>query len=372
MSPTDRDLDPSPTRVPARETACYQGAAQHYLSPQRRDPVKVASEEPISRRVIARALSWLDLGEDETVRVLDVGSGTADGFSLLTEPGEDGSVVLPESRCRYVGLDVDPEMVATAAAHTTSPRAEFVLGDVRDALPDGGVDLYLSCGVPYSHLTTDELVDALASVLGSITARGRRAAVVVDVLGRYSVEWQPRWHLDRWDYAMSFFAGGEHIEEPMTFHDRPSLDRVVDAAAAATGARITRRAHTDRSVLVGRHTATGTFHPEVPRFRSLVNALVRDPSGVRAEALHFAPATGGAPDVVLAHLARFAQRWNATLEPFAGRALSAPEAARLVDGLLACERDAADAGLGVGHSFTATLLVEPEDGTPARDVHPIV
>ncbi|MBW0106861.1 class I SAM-dependent methyltransferase [Pseudonocardia sp. KRD291] len=355
MSPSERDLDESPSRT----TASYEGAAQHYLSPQRRDPVKVSSEEPISRRIIARALSWLDLPDDGPVRVLDVGSGTADGFALLTAPGADGVVVLPESRCRYVGLDVDPEMVATAAAHTTSPRAEFVLGDVRDELPGGAFDLYLSCGVPYSHLTADELADALASVLGSITARRRRAVVVVDVLGRYSVEWQPRWHLERWDYAMSFFAGGEHIEEPMTFHDRPSLDRVVDRAAAATGARITRRAHTDRSVLVGRHTATGTFHPEVPRFRSLVNALVRDPDGVRAEQLRFTPALEGAPAEVLAHLAGFAERWNATLKPFTGRALSERDAGRLADGLLARERAAADAGLGVGHSFTATLLVEP-------------
>ncbi|MDN5914405.1 MAG: class I SAM-dependent methyltransferase [Pseudonocardia sp.] len=356
MSPSERDLDESP----ARAVASYEGAAQHYLSPQRRDPVKVLSEEPISRRIIAGALSWLDIPDDAPVRVLDVGSGTADGFSLLTAPGEDGVAVLPESRCRYVGLDVDPEMVATAAAHITSPRAEFVLGDVRDDLPDGEFDLYLSCGVPYSHLRSDELGEALASVLGSITAGRRRAAVVVDVLGRYSVEWQPRWHLDRWDYAMSFFAGGgEHIEEPMTFYDRTSLDRVVAGAAATTGARITRRAHTDRSVLLGRHTATGTFHPGVPRFRSLVNALVRDPEGVRAEQLHFTPAVDGAPDAVLAHLAAFARRWNATLEPFVGRALSDSDAARLADGLLTCERDAAGAGLGVGHSLTATLLVEP-------------
>ncbi|RZT85910.1 methyltransferase family protein [Pseudonocardia sediminis] len=354
MSPNGHDTEP------ARATASYEGAAQHYLSPQRRDPVKVGSEEPVSRRIIARALSWLELPEDAPVRVLDVGSGTADGFSLLTAPDEDGVVVLPESRCRYVGLDVDPEMVTTASAVVTSPQASFVLGDVRDDLPDGEFDLYLSCGVPYSHLTTGELGEALESVLGSITASGRRAVVIVDVLGRYSVEWRPRWHLDRWDYAMSFFAGGgEHIEEPMTFYDRPSLDRIVTDAAAATGAPITRRAFTDRSVLLGRHTATGTFHPEVPRFRSLVNALVRDPGDVRAEQLRFSPAVDGAPEPVLAHLASFAGRWNAALEPYAGRALSAADAAALAGELLACERDAADAGLGVGHSFTATLLVEP-------------
>lgn len=355
MRPTHRDLDESPARV----TASYGGAQQHYLSPRRRDPVKVLSEEPVSRRIIARALSWLDVPDGEPVRVLDVGSGTADGFALLTRPGPDHPPVLPESRCRYVGLDVDPDMVATATAHTTSPHTSFVLGDVRDELPAGPFDLYLSCGVPYSHLTTSELGDALASVLGSVTAAGRRAVVVVDVLGRYSVEWQPRWHLDRWDYAMSFFTGGEHIEEPMTFYDRPAMERVVDRAAAATGARVTRRAYADRSVLVGRHTATGTFHPAVPRFRSLVNALVRDPSTVRAEQLRYTPATRGAPQPVLDYLAGFAARWNAVLAPFTGRALSELDAARLARGLLSCERGA-DAGLGVGHSFTATLLVEPE------------
>jgi hypothetical protein len=30
--------------------------------------------------------------------------------------------------------------------------------------------------------------------------------LVVDVLGRYSLEWTTRWDRTRWDYRMSFFA----------------------------------------------------------------------------------------------------------------------------------------------------------------------
>lgn len=266
----------------SEQVPSYRGASAHYLSPSRRDPVKVLSEEPVTRRVIASALSALDLPSARPVRVLDVGSGTADGFALLTRPGVDSPPVLTEDRVDYVGLDVDPEMVATASTTVPSPSASFVRGDVRDTLPDGAFDLYLSCGVPYSHLTPGELVDALGSVFAAIAARGTRAAVVVDVLGRYSVEWWPRRHLERWDYAMSFFAGdGPAISEPMTFYGRPELDAVVDAALAGSGVTVADRTAVDRSVLVGRHTATGSFHPSVPRFRTLVNDLLRDPATVR-------------------------------------------------------------------------------------------
>ncbi len=252
-------------------------------------------------------------------------------------------------------------MVATARDTVGSPSASFVLGDdVRDALPDGAFDLYLSCGVPYSHLTRDELVAALGSVLAAVAARGRRAAVVVDVLGRYSVEWQPRWDTERWDYAMSFFAGGgEAISEPMTFYGRAELDATVDAALAGSGARLVSRTAVDRSVLVGRHTATGTFHPSVPRFRTLLNDLVRDPSRVDPDDLRFTPATEGAPEEALAWLRGFADRWNGVLEPYRGAGpLAGAEAARLAGTLLGLER-AAGPGLGVGHSLTMTLVAEP-------------
>ena len=348
---------PAPSRPGAPS---YRGASAHYLSPSRRDPVKVLSEEPVTRRVIAEALAALGKDAGAAYRVLDVGSGTADGFALLTRAEPDDVPVLAEERLDYVGLDVDPEMVETARATVTSPSASFVLGDVRTDLPDGAFDLYLSCGVPYSHLTPDELVAALHSVLSAVAARGRRAAVVVDVLGRYSVEWRPRWDAERWDYAMSFFAGGgETISEPMTFYSRPALDAVVDAAVAGSVARIVRRTAVDRSVLVGRHTATGTFHPDVPRFRTLVNDLLREPSRVRPGDLRFTPATTGAPADVLAWLRGFADRWNGLLAPYtdAGPPADA-EAARLAHALLELER-AGGPGLGVGHSLTMTLVVEP-------------
>nr|WP_255426655.1 class I SAM-dependent methyltransferase [Pseudonocardia sp. C8] len=300
------------------------------------------------------------MGQHDPVHVLDVGSGTADGFALLARPAPDAPPLVDEDRLTYVGLDVDPEMVETARATVTSPSASFVRGDVRDTLPEGAFDLYLSCGVPYSHLTRDELVAALHSVLSAVAARGRRAAVVVDVLGRYSVEWQPRWGAERWDYAMSFFAGaGAAISEPMTFYSRPALDAAVDAAVAGSGARIVSRTAVDRSVLVGRHTATGTFHPQVPRFRTLVNDLLREPARVRPSDLGFVPATAGAPADVLAWLERFAARWNRVLEPWAGAGrLGEADAARLAHALLELERGAGP-GLGVGHSLTMTLVAEP-------------
>lgn len=339
----------------------YHGASAHYLSPRRRDPVKVMLEEPISHGIFADAVRALGLPAGAPLRVLDVGSGTGDGLALLTEPHGELPPVTGGHPLRYVGLDADPEMVATARSLRAAPGVTFEAGDVRDRRPDGPFDLYLSCGVPYSHLTTDELTGVLAGLLGEAAAGGRRAALVVDVLGRYSIEWTPRWEHTRWDYAMSFFEDtAERLEQPMTFYDRGGLGAVIAAAADAVGTRPVSVTYTDRSVLVGRHTATRTFNPGIPPYRTLVNDLARGTGTVRPADLRFTAPAGGAPDDVLAFFGAWTRDWNALLDAAGDpdAPLARGPAIRLAEALLHHEHTHRP-GLGVGHSFTATIIVDP-------------
>ncbi|MCU1609235.1 MAG: hypothetical protein JWM45_1151 [Pseudonocardiales bacterium] len=338
-----------------RDNASYQGALGHYLSPRRRDPVKTLMEEEVSHKIFASAVRRLRLPAGRPLRVLDIGSGVGDGFDLLTETHGDLAPVAAAHRLDYVGLDGDPDMVETATALHSVPGATFRVGDMRDRLPDGDFDLYLSCGVPYSHLTTGEVTEVIANIMRRILDAGRRAAIIVDVLGRFSIEWMSNWHSPRWNYAMTFFEDTtERLEQQMTFFDRTSLGEAIAAAARSAGAQPAELNFTDRSILVGRHTATGAFNPSIPPYRTLINDLVRDPSSVSLRELYFEPPRAGAPPEILHFFRTLAGSWNEMLDQAAnsGKGIRA-----LASALLRCETRE-QRGLGVGHSLTATVIID--------------
>ncbi|WP_297827559.1 trans-aconitate 2-methyltransferase [Mycobacterium sp.] len=339
-----------------RDKASYQGALGHYLSPRRRDPVKTLMEEVVSHKIFASAVRQLRLPVGRPLRVLDIGSGVGDGFALLTQAHGDLAPVTADRRLDYVGLDGDPDMIETATALHPVSEATFRLGDMRDRLPEGDFDLYLSCGVPYSHLTTSEMTEVIANIMRRILASGRRAAIIVDVLGRFSIEWMRNWHSPRWNYAMTFFEDTtERLEQQMTFFDRTSLGEAIAAASRSTGAQPAELGFTDRSILVGRHTATRAFNPAIPPYRTLVNDLARDPSSVSLPELYFEPPTAGAPPEILHFFRALAGSWNELLDQAAtgsGKRMRA-----LASALLRCETRE-QRGLGVGHSLTATVIID--------------
>jgi SAM-dependent methyltransferase len=339
-----------------RDKASYHGALGHYLSPRRRDPVKTLMEEVVSHKIFASAVRQLRLPVGRPLRVLDIGSGVGDGFALLTEAHGDLAPVTADRRLDYVGLDGDPDMIETATALHPVSEATFRLGDMRDRLPEGDFDLYLSCGVPYSHLTTSEMTEVIANIMRRILASGRRAAIIVDVLGRFSIEWMRNWHSPRWNYAMTFFEDTtERLEQQMTFFDRTSLGEAIAAASRSTGAQPAELGFTDRSILVGRHTATRAFNPAIPPYRTLVNDLARDPSSVSLPELYFEPPTAGAPPEILHFFRALAGSWNELLDQAAtgsGKRMRA-----LASALLRCETRE-QRGLGVGHSLTATVIID--------------
>lgn len=314
-------------------------------------------EEIVSHDVFARAVRWLGIPAGGVLRVLDVGCGTGDGLSLLTEPHGDRPPVVEGYELRYQGLDAEPTMVDTA--RTLHPEASFEVGDIRDGVPTGDFDLYLSCGVPYSHLTAPEIGKALGWIFDRITRGRRRAVVLVDVLGRYSVEWVANWGCERWDYAMTFFEDTEQrIVEPMTFFSRDSLGEVITGAADSVGAAV-KTAFTDRSVLVGRHTATRAFNASIPPYRSLLNELFDGVRPVAVGDLVFTPPDNEAPDPVAEFFKDWATRWNGLVHEVAAGAdlLQGEVATDLAARLLRFERDG-QRGLGAGHSLTATVFVD--------------
>lgn len=335
----------------------YRDAKAHYTSPNRRDPVKTMLEEVVSHRVLRDAVDRVPPGPGQPLRVLDIGSGTGDGLALLTEWHGGLAPVIDDDRLAYLGVDLDPGMVDTARSLHPGRPAEFEVADMRAELPPGDFDLYLSCGVPYSHLPHDDTTEVLTGLMRRIVETRDRAVLVVDVLGRYSVEWTPRWPETRWAYNMSFFEGAsETVHDQMSFYDRRSLDDALVEAATGAGARLAGVTFTDRSIVVGRHTATRAFNQEIPPYRTLLNELARGDTGVDPAQLRLEPPVGEAPPRVEAFFAKFAERWNGILVS-AGEERSPDQAKRLAQTLFACEQQSQQ-GLGVGHSLMATVVVE--------------
>lgn len=365
--------DPTPTQHRnGLRSPGYEAAVAHYLSPSRRDAVKRLWEEPVNHQVIAAALDGLDrlggpasheLDVSRPLTVVDIGAGTGDGLTLFE--GGLQRAARPERPWRYIGIDPDPAMIeAGQALHQDRPTAAFVEGDVRDDLPVDEADVYLSAGVPWSHLTHTEFTEALSTLFTTIARARRPAAVVLDVLGRYSIEWTPRWALDQWDYAMSFFegAGDDHIAAPMSFHSRSSLDQALRSAERRSGVAVAASSYRDRSVMVGRHTATGTFNPSLPRYRSAVNALYAGDTTLDLAELRFTPPAHAAPEAVTRFFAEFGPRWNARIDAaLASEDLSGVSGA--VRATLAADlctlEDVAQRGLGTGHSLIGLVLVDP-------------
>jgi len=335
----------------------YAGAGEHYTSPVRRDWVKRAWEEPAFRRHLGAALRRAHgLGMRAGLDVLDIGCGTGVALDLLleTDPFTDGTLGVG----RATGLDLDDALLEIARERfAADPRVSFVRGDMGDAPDTGPHDLVLSSGVPFSHLAAPELEGALARLATVAVAPdsedARTALLVVDVLGRYSLEWTTCWDRTRWEYRMSFFATDAEVSAtPMTTWDGPSLRALLERSAAAAGTRVMDLSLVDRSLGVGRHMMTGEYTPDLPRLRDLVDGLVEPDVTIDPSALRIDLTLPDAPAAVLAHHTAFASAWNAVLEqPLPGPLLA--------ERLREVETGFEGAGLGVGHSLTAFAVLAP-------------
>jgi len=300
--------------TPEQIKAVYDesNAVEHYLSKSRRDGVKLKWEEPFSRSVFKQAISSCNKKKGEKLKVLDVGSGTGDGYVLLSRLFSEDQEVGSSYELDYLGIDISHQMVEAANdLYGNHSNVQFKYADIRTSSLTQPFDVYLSCGVPYSHLTHEELYEAIKMIAKNARDNSSRCAVVVDVLGRYSIEWTRKWKESRWDYAMSFFESeGDAEASLMSFYSHHHLQEIMQQAAQDIGCPVEKFEFFDRSIMVGRHTSTGEFNPELPQYRNLVNSLLDPSRQTELSQLIFQVELGSAPDHILNFFSQFSGWWN--------------------------------------------------------------
>lgn len=345
--------------------AGYVGAVDHYTSPQRRDAVKRLWEEPELVRVLDDALARTPEG---LTRVLDIGCGTAVALQLLRETKTYSND--PSRSLTYVGVDLDDKLLEVARA-TMRPERDgetvtFTIRDIRDGAPHTPHDLIISTGVPFSHLTAEELSATLTRLFDDVRETRVPLVAVIDVLGRYSLEWTRMWSEQRWSYRMSFFATDHEADATdMTTYDGESLRHLILKSAQHAGVHAHHLGLTDRSIMVGRHTMTGEYTPGLPQWRTHVNALHDNTQPCDLAQLLCTLDLPDTPEPIRAFFTSFLHRWNDTVmrAQHAIAASNDPEKWRevqpqLFTDLLQLEHNAQQ-GLGVGHSLTAVVVVAP-------------
>jgi SAM-dependent methyltransferase len=262
------------------------------------DNVRIYWEDQLTRFTVRPFLSDLVSRKQithERVRIVDLGCGAGQGYEILTkinkkdlDLGLHHDRVLPENELEYLGLDISQAMVDKGnAIYEEEPPVRFIQGDLNDGLAaikeESPFDMYFSSYGSLSHLD----IEALERLLTDICTHSRDGSLVVlDLLGRYSIEWPGYWDaksdVDKFrDYSMSYlnseFALEQEIDHfPLRFWTGEEVEALVGGLRSKTGTGIEVSKKFDRSLMVGRHVDTGEYNPKLKPIRRAANSLHED------------------------------------------------------------------------------------------------
>ncbi len=310
-----------------KEDKVYKrNAISYYNQPMRSsryDPVKVRWEDKICQDLYRVMVNRL-IERGEKLKILDFGCGVGYGYHLLSNILEEDASV-EEDDCKllnnndieyYVGLDINHDMLEIANDRykgdekVATRQCDFS----RDEYPERQFNIYFSSGVPFSHFNDDDFSFLLKKIFKHIKSFERSAFLVVDVLGRYSIEWQSRWADPSWHvYNMSFFSDGKVNEQVyMKFWGKELNDFVIEAAQEA-GVKAELFDTFDRSIFIGRHIDTGSFNTNLKPMRTMVNRLFYPLERAPLPDMFMDYKYGGAPEDVRAYYERITYLWNYAL-----------------------------------------------------------
>ncbi|MBS0663230.1 MAG: class I SAM-dependent methyltransferase [Verrucomicrobia bacterium] len=357
MNPHQPDipLDPNPAvagppPVAARVRNNYRRAVAaggyDLYSPTRagkHDAVRIFWEDQIRRRFLRpHLLPWAGR-TGRPLRVLDLGCGSGQGFSLLSQiEREPRSLLLHEEwvigpgEIEYTGVDLSEAMVAKGRENFAGyDNVFFFQADLNEGLGalnrESPFEIYFSSYGSFSHLSRVKLTRLLAEISRHAQPG---ALVVLDLNGRYSIEWPEYWTARTEaekvrDYTMNYLylgdpeAMAEADHFPLRFWTGAEVRQLAVRASQLSGVGLTLVDQMDVSVLVGRHVDTAQYHPALPPLRSRVNSLHQDFVRTDLDQLLVPPELAGQHPLVSPGLAQLIRSWN-TLVGFTRRRLERP------------------------------------------------
>lgn len=230
--------------------------------------------------------------EKGRLRVVDLGSGSGEGFELLThlpphadlsDAGDEFLLSVDDFES-YVGLDLSPGMVLQGRENYRNlPIVEFREADLSKGFPltnEAPFDLYFSSYGSQSHLDRAQLKTLIADIALHVADRGY---MVFDLLGRLSPEWPRYWSktCEKFlPYNMAYLLPAEDRVDTKiewfknSFWSADELVALCAEVAGETGRRIEIVTIKDRSIFVGRHIETGLFGGKAQPLRHQVNRLL--------------------------------------------------------------------------------------------------
>lgn len=264
------------------------------------DNVRVYWEDQITKHTLRPYLKrYLAAVQDRRkVRILDLGCGSGQGYEQLSKIGKrdisldlKDSFILPAERISlYFGVDISEEMLEKGRENYADKREMvFRKMDLRNGLDERVVgkrpyDIYFSSYAALSHLDYGR-VRKLVSDIAEHSAP--HALLVLDFLGRYSIEWPRYWDAKSEDqkmreYSMSYLYtnGALSEEEPEKFTLRfwtgDEIAGLCEEVRKESGISVRPLEVFDRSVFVGRHVDTREYNKWVKPLRKRVNRLHED------------------------------------------------------------------------------------------------
>ncbi len=303
------------------------------------DNVRTYWEDQLTRialRPFLRELVEHRCQNERGVRIVDLGCGAGQGYEILTkidrrdlDLGLQHQRVLPKEKIDlYLGLDISAAMVEKGQTiFESEPQVAFAQADLREGLgrlktEQEPFDIYFSAYGSLSHLASLDLV----GLLQDICQHSRNESLVVlDLLGRYSIEWPDFWGATSEsekvrEYTMSYLyspATRKKIEcetFPLRFWSGTEVKELADELTTATGVGVEVLKLMDRSLLVGRHTDTQEYNPLLKPIRRSINSLHEDYLRTNLEELLIDPKIVPDHPLIAPKMRQLIDSWNVVVE----------------------------------------------------------
>ncbi len=259
--------------------------------------------EEISIKVYCRFLIEKNVDEGRKFSVLDMGSGTGEGYRLLThipptnpkDAVEKEFLISPKDIKKYVGIESERTLIdQTKLRYRNRDSHKFLLGDTANGLPNSALelepfDIYFSAFSSLSHLTPEQMENLLTQIF-SHSKKG--SVVFFEVFGKYSPEWPGYWSKQEvmLPYTFGYLIPAEERKKEniewflASFWSPEALKSTIKSAEQRSGRKVKLTFMTDRSVFVGRHMDTGLLSSRRVPIRFQVNRLFDH--GYRGETKH--------------------------------------------------------------------------------------